>query len=111
MRRLPALLTIAAGLSLPMPAALAQQQPPAGFATQGYTPPDFQMPEGSGCAGDIARWQAIQGNDYSGGNIGLKVYNQIQNEIAQAVTLCQEGKDAQARKLIAASRSRHGYPQ
>lgn len=113
MRRLPVLPLAAAALSLALaPAvALAQTDLPAGYGVQRYTPQDFHLPEGSGCAGEIARWQAIQGNDYASGNIGLKVYNQIQNEIVRAATLCQEGRDAEASRAIASSRSRHGYPQ
>ena len=92
-------------------AAQAQSGVPAGYGSRPYTPKDFRLPEGSGCAGDIARWKAIQSNDYASGNVSLKVYNQIQNEIDHASAVCQEGRDAQARKLVAASRARHGYPQ
>ena len=53
----------------------------------------------------------MQANDYAGGNVGLKVYNQIQNEIDRAAALCAAGQDAAARKLVAASKARHGYPQ
>ena len=92
-------------------AVRAQGSMPAGYGTRPYTPKDFHLPEGSGCAGDIARWKAIQSNDYASGNVNLKVYNQIQNEIDRASAVCQEGRDAEARKLVAASRARHGYPQ
>ena len=93
--------------------ALAQSQEavPRGYAVQPFTPKAFKLPDGSGCAGDLARWQAVQANDYAGGNVGLKVYNQIQNEIDRAAALCAAGQDAAARKLVAASKARHGYPQ
>ena len=78
---------------------------------QRYTPKDFRLPDGSGCAGDLARWQAVQANDYASGNVNLRIYNQIQAEIADAAAACQEGRDAQSRKLIASSKARHGYPQ
>ncbi len=78
---------------------------------QAYTPRDFRLPEGAGCSGDVARWQAIQANDYASGNVSLKVYNQIQGEIAHAAEACSAGRDAEARKLVAVSKSRHGYPQ
>ena len=92
-------------------AARAQDTAPRGYAVQPFTPPGFALPDGRGCAGEIARWQALQGNDYAGGNVSLRVYNQIQNEIDRASTLCEAGQDAQARKLVAESRRRHGYPQ
>ena len=81
------------------------------YATQSHTPQGFHLPDGAGCSGDVARWQAIQDNDYRGGNIGLPIYHRIQNEIAQAAAACAAGHDAQATALIHASRARHGYPQ
>ena len=78
---------------------------------QAYTPNNFRLPEGAGCSGDIARWQAVQANDYASGNVNLRVYNQIQNEIARAAEACSAGRDGEARKLVASSKSRHGYPQ
>lgn len=83
----------------------------SGYATQSHTPQNFRLPEGAGCSGEVARWQAIQDNDYRGGNIGLPIYHRIQNEIAQAAAACSAGHDAQATAMIHASRSRHGYPQ
>jgi len=91
--------------------ARGQDTTPRGYAVQPFTPPGFKLPDGNGCAGEIARWQAVQGNDYAGGNVSLKVYNQIQNEIDRAATLCESGQDAQARKMVSDSRRRHGYPQ
>ncbi len=94
-----------------VPAALAEDTAPRGYATQSFTPKDFHLPEGAGCSGDIARWQAIQANDYAGGNVNLKVYSQIQNEIAHAAEACQAGRDGEASKMVSASKARHGYPQ
>ncbi len=91
--------------------ATAQDAPPRGYAVQSHTPEGFKLPDGNGCAGDISRWQAVQANDYAGGNVSLKVYNQIQEEIARAATLCEAGQDAQARRLVGESKRRHGYPQ
>jgi hypothetical protein len=74
------------------------------------TPQNFQMPSGEGCAGDIARYRAIQDNDLAMGHVAKSVYNQIKTEIAEAETQCSEGHEAQARATILASRQRHGYP-
>ena len=91
--------------------AQSQEAVPRGYAVQPFTPRSFKLPDGSGCAGDLARWQAVQANDYAGGNVGLKVYNQIQNEIDRAAAFCQAGPNARAPKTVADSRRRHGYPQ
>jgi len=74
------------------------------------SPQDFQMPSGEGCAGDIARYRAIQNNDLAMGHVAKSVYNQIKTEIAAAETQCSQGHDAEARAAILASRKRHGYP-
>ena len=91
--------------------AQSQDAAPRGYAVQPFTPKDFKLPDGNGCAGELARWQAVQANDYAGGNVSLKVYNQIQNEIDRAAAVCAAGQDAAARKLVAASKARHGYPR
>lgn len=74
------------------------------------TPANFRMPEGSGCAGDVARWQAIQDNDFKTGNVKQSVYDQIKGDIDRAAAACQAGRDGEARGIVRASRSRHGYP-
>jgi hypothetical protein len=68
------------------------------------------MPGGEGCAGDIARYRAVQDADVASGNLARSVYNQVKKEIAEADAECQAGHDAQARASIIASRKRHGYP-
>jgi hypothetical protein len=73
-------------------------------------PSNFQMPAGSGCGGDIARYRAVQDDDLAMGQIAQGVYNQIHAEIAQAAQACSAGRDAEARGMILASRKRHGYP-
>jgi hypothetical protein len=91
--------------SAPPPQAAA----PAPASTD-VTPSAFRMPSGEGCAGDIARYRAIQDNDLAMGNVNQSVYNQIKKEIAVAEQQCSAGHEAQARETILASRRRHGYP-
>ena len=100
-----------AGCNTTGPSSIAATPPaaPSPFATQHYTPEGFKLPEGSGCSGAIARWQAIQANDYASGNVNPSVYKEIQSEIAAASAVCAAGHDAQATAMIAASRRRHGY--
>ena len=69
------------------------------------------VPNGNDCAGVIARWQDFSGRESQGGHMDLAVYNQIQNDIDRASGLCQAGQDAQARRAVAESKRKHGYPQ
>jgi hypothetical protein len=72
--------------------------------------PDVAMPAGSGCAAVIGRFEAVTKADYETGNVNAKVYEQMQKELAPARTACAAGQDAQARGIVAATKSRHGYP-
>jgi hypothetical protein len=88
------------------PAASAYANLPAGVS-----PPGFRLPEGSGCAGSVARYSAIMDNDLNSGHTSQSVYDRIKSEIAQASTACSAGREAEAEGLIRASKARHGYPQ
>ncbi len=87
-----------------------QASAPAPQSYARVTPPDFQLPAGSGCAGDIGRWQAVQDNDKRMGQVDDKVAGEIAGEIAAASAACHAGRDSEARALVAASKRRHGYP-
>ena len=100
-----ALALAACNSSAPAPQAAAPS--PASIEV---TPPNFQMPMGEGCVGDIARYRAIQDNDLAMGHVAQSVYDQIKKEIAAAEAQCSDGHEAQARATILASRKRHGYP-
>ncbi len=102
----PLLLALAlAGCNASAPNAMAPQP-----ASTNITPPDFKLPEGRGCSGDVARWQAIQQNDLNMGHVNQKVYDEISHEIASAASACQAGRDGEASAMITASKRRHGYP-
>ena len=73
-------------------------------------PSNFQMPQGSGCAGEVARYRAVQDDDLAMGQIARSVYNQIRAEIAAAAQACSARRDEESRAMILASRKRHGYP-
>lgn len=108
--RSPMLAVVMLGVVAGQPARAQDAAPPRGYAVQAHTPEGFKLPDGNGCSGVIARWQAVQASDYAGGNVNLKVYNQIQNEIDRAVALCAAGQDAEARMIVEESKRRHGYP-
>ena len=94
------------GCNASAPSALA----PTAETGAGVTPSSFRMPEGAGCAGEIARWKAIQDNDLATGHVTKSVHDRIAGDIAQASAACQAGRDSEARGLVRASRVRNGYP-
>lgn len=106
---LPALLLIAAcnQSAAPQPSPARQAQPQSGSPV---TPSDFRLPEGQGCAGDIARFRAVQDNDLATGHVNQSVYDRIRAEIDQAAALCAAGNDAAARAAVAGTKRRFGYP-
>ena len=103
---LVAALTLAACNSSAPPTAPS----PASSRIPYVTAPGFKLPAGEGCAGDVARFQAIMDNDLETGHVNKSVYAQINGEIAGARAACASGRDGEARGLLLASRRRHGYP-
>jgi hypothetical protein len=105
---------MAAVAALTLAGCNAAAPPPSAAApTPGsivVAPSDFKMPQGSGCAGEIARYRAVQDDDLAMGQIAQSVYDQIHGEIAAAAQVCASGRDGEARGMIMASRKRHGYP-
>ncbi len=71
---------------------------------------DAPLPEGGSCAGDIARYRAIQEQDIKMGHVAKSVYNKIKVEIAAAEAECNAGHEAHARAMIVTSKKKHGYP-
>lgn len=90
----------------------AAAPPPVSVATL-PPPPDrsvVRLPEGSACAGAVARYRAVIDNDLAMGHVNRSVYDQMQGEIASAATACEQGQDVRSMGMIRASKSRHGYP-
>ena len=95
----------------PPPAAAPSSAPVPNSSRIPYvTAPGFKLPEGAGCSGDVARYQAVMDNDLETGHVNKSVHAVISGEIAQARSACAGGRDGEARGLIAASKKRHGYP-
>lgn len=90
--------------SAPPPQASAPQ------ARAAMTPSDFKLPQGGGCAGEVARYKAVIDNDHSTGNVNDSVWKQIEGEIGSASAACSSGNEGQALALLRASKTRHGYP-
>jgi hypothetical protein len=64
---------------------------------------------GTGCNGEIARYRAVMSNDLATGHVNQSVYNRVDREIAQAETACASGRDAEAVRMVNATKARHGY--
>ena len=78
-------------------------------ASTSVTPSGFRMPEASGCKGEVERYRAVMNNDLAMGQVNQPVYNQVDREIGQAEAACAAGRDAEAVRMVSASKARHGY--
>ncbi len=88
----------------PPPAPAPEQAAP------GVTPSTFRMPSGSGCSGEVERFQAVMDNDLATGHTTKGVHSRVSAEIANARSTCAAGNDAGAISQVRATKSRFGYP-
>ncbi len=102
--------TLVALLALALAGCHANPPPPVAQPAPSAAPQSAQLPRGSGCSGEIARYRAVQENDRATGNIGAGVYAAIQGEITEAERACSSGDGGKASALLRASKARHGYP-
>lgn len=113
-RPAPVLLAAAALLSAALAGcnqtAGAPPAPPPGTAAPGVTPSTFRLPEGGGCQGDVARFQAILKNDSEIGHLSASVYARASADVRQAETACASGREVQARTIVAQTKRNYGYP-
>ena len=96
-------------MGLALAACTPTTAPPPAAAAAGVTPSGFRLPEGPGCAGEVARYRAIMENDLETGHVNRKVHDRVITEIDQAEAACAGGRDAEAIRMIAATKSRYGY--
>jgi hypothetical protein len=97
--------TTASQTSAPVASAAVAPANP-GSPTEPAWPP---LPEGAACTGELNRFQTILKSDAGTGNLNRSVYDKIQTELKPAAEACAAGKDAEAHKLVQASKARHGY--
>ena len=64
---------------------------------------------GTGCNGEIGRYRAVMSNDLATGHVNQSVYNRVDREITQAEAACAAGRDAEAVRMVNATKARHGY--
>ena len=111
--RLPAAFA-AAVLSVSSTACTQTASPPSAPAvpaasTSGVTPSTFALPAGGGCSGEVSRYRAVMDNDLSTGHVAKAVHGRVSAEIDEAATACAAGRDAEAMRMIAATKARYGY--
>jgi hypothetical protein len=82
--------------------------PPPG-AVPGVTPTTFRMPDGSGCAGELARFRAVLKNDVQTGNVGEGVFNRASGDLGRGDAACAAGREGEALSILASTKSRYGY--
>jgi hypothetical protein len=106
-------LAVALGAAACLLAAACTQTaapPPAPAASaSGVTPSGFSLPPGSGCSGEVARTRAVMDNDLATGHVNKTVHGRVGAEIDQAAAACAAGRDAEAVRMIAATKARYGY--
>jgi hypothetical protein len=84
--------------------------PAATVASSGPIPPDWPpLPDGVGCTSDLVQFQTILTSDVETGFINRPVYDEVETALKTAAQACAEGRDAQARKLVQATKKRYGY--
>ena len=95
-------------LALPLAACNQTASAPAP-AGAGVTSSSLRMPEGAGCKGEIDRYRAVMSNDLSMGHVNQSVYNRVDRGLGQAEAACAGGRDAEAIRMVNATKARHGY--
>lgn len=83
---------------------------PGSLAAAGVTSPDFRLPEGAGCTGQISRFRAIMRNDLETGHTTQNVFNAVGAELDAASRVCADGRDGEATRMVRATRAKFGYP-
>ncbi len=90
------------------PQAAVPAPQPGAYAATDF--PVVVLPKGDGCAAVIGRYDAVLKADWESGNVAAHVYIQIQKELEPVRAACNAGRDGEARGMVAANKSRHGYP-
>lgn len=100
-------------LALPLLLAACNQTTapaPTAVAASGVTASSFRLPDGTGCAGEVARFRAVIDNDLATGHVARSVHGRMSAEVDRAGAACGAGRDAEASRLVASTRARFGYP-
>jgi hypothetical protein len=107
--RLKAAVSTAALFVLAACTQTAAPPPAPATSASGVTPSTFALPSGSGCASEVARTRAVMDNDLATGHVGKSVHAKVSGEVDEAAAACAAGRDAEAVRMIAATKARYGY--
>ena len=96
-------------------AACQSAAPPAApaasdYTVPGVTPSTFRLPSGTGCSGEVERFQAVMDNDLASGHTTKGVHARVSSEISSARSSCAAGNDGGAIGQIRATKAKFGYP-
>lgn len=88
----------------------ASRPPAPATSVAGGASSTFNLPEGSGCSGEVGRYRAVMENDLATGHVGRSVYERVSAEIGQAASACWAGRDGEAVRMLRATKAKFGYP-
>jgi hypothetical protein len=85
---------------------------PVASAPQGsyVTRPDFRLPEGAGCSGELARFRAVMDNDLATGHVNREVHGRVMADLRGPEAACAAGRAGEASAGLRAVKQRYGYP-
>lgn len=63
----------------------------------------------AGCAGEVSAYRAVMENDRTTGHVAESVYRRVEGEIERAAEACAAGRDAEAVRMLNATKARYGY--
>lgn len=109
MRAAPLLAALGLALAACQTAAPPPAPPPES-APAGVTPSSFRLPGGTGCSGEVERFQAVMDNDLQTGHTTKSVHTRVSSEIATARQSCAAGNEGGAIAQIRATKAKFGYP-
>ncbi len=81
-----------------------------GSQPQYVTRPDFRLPEGAGCSGEIARFRAVMDNDLATGHVSRDVHGRVMADLRGPEAACAAGRSGEASGSLTAVKRRYGYP-
>jgi len=112
MRAIPFLAACGLAVAGCQSAAPVRPTPPAAsdYTVPGVTPSTFRLPSGSGCLGEVERFQAVMDNDLASGHTTKGVHARVSAEIDSARKTCSAGNEGGAIGQIRATKTKFGYP-
>lgn len=90
--------------------ACNQTSAPSAAPVASAAPAAAALPAGAGCTAQIGRFRSVIENENRVGQVSPSVYRQVDAEVSGAEAACAAGRDAEAQRMLATTKARHGYP-